>query len=148
MVTVVIAAHGELAEALVHTASMIFGNMEDVASVTFKPGEGVENLLNKYSVIIPDTQKDVLFLVDLLGGSPYNAASRFVADKKNMDIVSGVNLPMLVEVLGKRLGGSDLKAMVQTAKKAGVDGIQAFHEWFDEQQMVNSTRAEEGDELG
>ncbi|MFT8363440.1 MAG: mannose/fructose/sorbose PTS transporter subunit IIA [Sporolactobacillus sp.] len=148
MVTVVIAAHGQLADALVHTASMIFGTIEDVAPVTFKPGEGVENLLDKYSALIPDTKNDVLFLVDLLGGSPYNAASRFVATKKNMDIVTGVNLPMLVEVLGTRMGGGDLHAMVSVAKKAGADGIQAFHEWFDAQQIVNSEKAEEGDELG
>ncbi|MFX3615904.1 MAG: PTS sugar transporter subunit IIA [Sporolactobacillus sp.] len=150
MVEIIVAAHGNLSESLIGTAKMIFGNMEHVAHVTFKPGEGIENLLDKYTAIIqdPDAVDAVLFLVDLFGGSPYNAASRFVARHENMDIVTGVNLPMLIEVLGKRVGGGTLKELVETAKQSGAEGIRSFREWFDEQKIVNSSQTDEGDVLG
>ncbi|SFG46751.1 PTS sugar transporter subunit IIA [Sporolactobacillus nakayamae] len=149
MVAIVIATHGDLSDALMGTAKMIFGNIENVAQVTFKPGEGIENLLDKYQAASESLEDDhILFLVDLFGGSPYNAASRFVARKENMDIVTGVNLPMFVEVLGKRLAGGTLEELVQTAKTAGADGIKSFKEIFSHQTLANSAKEDEGDELG
>ncbi|WP_100486297.1 PTS sugar transporter subunit IIA [Sporolactobacillus pectinivorans] len=149
MVTIVIASHGSFSEALIGTAKMIFGNMENVAAVTFKPGEGAENLLEKYTAISNHFDHDgALFLVDLFGGSPYNAASRFVARKQNMDVVTGVNLPMLVEVLGRRMAGGTLEELIQTAKQAGSEGIKSFREIFAQQKVANFAKDEEGDELG
>jgi PTS system mannose-specific IIA component/PTS system mannose-specific IIB component len=149
VVAIVIATHGDLSDALMGTAKMIFGNIENVAQVTFKPGEGIENLLDKYQTASESLEDDhILFLVDLFGGSPYNAASRFVARKENMDIVTGVNLPMFVEVLGKRLAGGTLEELVQTAKLAGAEGIKSFKEIFSHQTLANSAKEDEGDELG
>ncbi|RYL93835.1 PTS mannose transporter subunit IID [Sporolactobacillus sp. THM7-4] len=149
MVAIVVATHGNLSESLIETAGMIFGNMENVEQVTFRPGEGIENLLEKYTAITERFDDDsVLFLVDLFGGSPYNAAGRFVARRKKMDIVTGVNLPMLVEVLGKRLGGGTIEELVQTAKQAGTEGIKSFRDVFAQLKMANSAKEDEGDELG
>ncbi|TGA98903.1 PTS mannose transporter subunit IID [Sporolactobacillus shoreae] len=149
MVTIVIASHGNFSEALIGTAKMIFGNMENVDSVTFNPGEGAENLLEKYMAASNYFDDDgALFLVDLFGGSPYNAASRFVARRENMEIVTGVNLPMLVEVLGRRMAGGTLTELVQTAKQAGAEGIKSFREIFARQKMADFSKDEEGDELG
>jgi PTS system mannose-specific IIA component/PTS system mannose-specific IIB component len=149
VVAIVVATHGNLSEALIGTAKMIFGTMEHIAEVTFKPGEGIENLLDKYQSASDELGDDqVLFLVDLFGGSPYNAASRFVARKEGMDVVTGVNLPMLIEVLGKRLAGGSLEELVQTARTAGADGIKSFKEVFSHQKIANSAIEDEGDELG
>lgn len=150
MITVVIAAHGNLSESLIGTARMIFGNMENVEQVNFKPEEGIEHLIARYTAATEKVggNDSVLFLVDLFGGSPYNAASRFVAHKENMDIVTGVNLPMVVEVLGKRLMGGTLEDLVQIAKHAGVDGIKSFREIFSHQEMANCALEEKGDVLG
>ncbi|MET1249369.1 mannose/fructose/sorbose PTS transporter subunit IIA [Sporolactobacillus sp. STCC-11] len=149
MVAIVIATHGDLSDALIGTAKMIFGNLENVAHVTFKPGEGIENLLEKYQKVRDGFDDDhILFLVDLFGGSPYNAASRFVAREQHMDIVTGVNLPMFVEVLSKRLAGGSLEELVETAKHAGTDGIKSFKEIFSHQTLANSAKEDEGDELG
>jgi PTS system, mannose/fructose/sorbose family, IIA component len=149
MVSVVIATHGTLSEALIGSAKMIFGTIERVDPVTFKPGEGIENLLNKYSAISTHFDDDgVLFLVDLFGGSPYNAASRFVARHEKMDVVTGVNLPMLIEVLGKRMAGGKLEELVQTAKQAGSEGIKSFREVFSHQKIANAAKEDKGDVLG
>ena len=47
------------------------------------------------------------------GGSPYNAAARFAAQREDADVVTGVNLPMLIEVLGRRMLGGTLPELVE-----------------------------------
>ena len=73
-------------------------------AVTFKPGEGIENLVEKYNKLINelDCTDGVLFMVDLFGGSPFNAASIIAMKNDNMEIVTGVNLPMILEIFGSR----------------------------------------------
>ncbi|MDO4898959.1 MAG: mannose/fructose/sorbose PTS transporter subunit IIA [Rothia sp. (in: high G+C Gram-positive bacteria)] len=129
MVAIIVAAHGESAPALLDTASMILGNLEKVTPVTFLPGEGPENLIEKYAAITADlpVEEPVLLLVDLFGGSPYNAAARFAAERENTDVVSGVNVPMLLEAIpaaGRKT--ATLSGVVAKAEKAGVKGIRSF----------------------
>ena len=66
--------------------------MKNCHVVTFLPGEGGEHLIEKYNAIIATCLKMnlVLFLVDLFGGSPYNAASRVASERDNTDIVTGI----------------------------------------------------------
>ena len=72
MIQLIVACHGRFAEELVNSAAMVFGEAEGVHAVTFMPGEGPEDLIRKYEAIIAATGSadDVLFLVDLFGGSP------------------------------------------------------------------------------
>lgn len=129
MVAIIVAAHGESAPALLSTASMILGNLENVTPVTFMPGEGPENLLEKYTDItnaLP-AEEPVLILVDLFGGSPYNAAARFAAERENTDVVSGVNIPMLLEAIpAASRKNATLAGVVAKAEKAGTKGIRSF----------------------
>ena len=102
MISVIIGTHGIFSEEILKSAEMIFGTQENVGSVTFKPGEGVDDLVEKYNKLISelDCKDGVLFMVDLFGGSPFNAASILAMKHDNMEIVTGVNLPMILEVLG------------------------------------------------
>ena len=52
MVTIIVAAHGESAPALLKTASMILGNLDNVYPVTFLPGQGPEDLIEEYTRIV------------------------------------------------------------------------------------------------
>ena len=81
MVAVIVAAHGRLAEGLIASSAMIAGPQEDLVAVTFDPSEGPDDLLAKYTAAVEKSPSDrYLILVDLLGGSPYNAAARFAGD--------------------------------------------------------------------
>lgn len=61
--------------------------------------------MSKYEAAIAemDTKNGVIFLNDLFGGSPYNAACRLAIGNENYGIVTGVNLPMLIETIGLQL---------------------------------------------
>ena len=110
MVCLVVAAHGHLAEGLVASSAMIVGPSDDVVAVTFEPSEGPDDLLAKYAAAVEaSSSQEYLILVDLFGGSPYNAAARFAAGRDDADVVTGVNLPMVIEVLSRRLTGAGLR---------------------------------------
>ena len=130
MVTIIVAAHGESAPALLKTAGMILGNFEDVHPVTFLPGQGPENLVEEYTRIVEASEaEETLLLVDLFGGSPYNAGAQFAATREGVDVVSGVNVPMLIEVIsaaGRK--SATLKSLVAKAHKAGTKGIRSFQD--------------------
>lgn len=99
MVAVIIGTHGKFSEELLKSSEMILGKQDNIGYITFKPGEGLEDLVSKYTEVINglDSKDGVLFMVDLFGGSPYNAASMMAIENENMDVVTGVNLPMLLE---------------------------------------------------
>ena len=54
--------------------------------------------------------EEILFLVDLFGGSPYNAAFETVIGQDRMDVITGLSLPMLIDVVGIRTMEEDIKA--------------------------------------
>lgn len=127
MISVIIGTHGTFSEEILKSAEMIFGTQENVESVTFKPGEGVENLVEKYEELINkmDSSHGVLFMVDLFGGSPFNAASILAMKNDNMEIVTGVNLPMILETLGSR-DFSNLQELLAIAENSGKEAIRVF----------------------
>lgn len=129
MVAIIIGTHGKLSKEILRSAEMIFGSQSNVATVTFEPGENVENLVKKYLDTLKelDCSQGVLFMVDLFGGSPFNAASRIAMSFENMDIVTGVNMPMLLEVFGAR-SSSNLKDILAIAKRSGFEGIKSLKE--------------------
>lgn len=132
MAAIIIGTHGMFSEELLKSSEMIFGAQENVGCITFKPGEGIDNLVSKYNELIKNLNCDsgVLFMVDLFGGSPFNAASILAAKNNNMEIVTGVNLPMLLEVFGSR-EFSSLSELLEIAQNAGRDAIKSFNKNFE-----------------
>ena len=129
MTHIIVATHGKFSEEIVNSAAMVYGEDENTHVVTFLPGEGGEHLVEKYNAIIATLPENepVLFLVDLFGGSPYNAAARVAAGRDNTDIVTGISLPMLLEVLDAK-DGSSLPELVETAKEVGVAAVKSFRQ--------------------
>lgn len=127
MTHLIVATHGKFSEEIVNSAAMVFGEDENTHVVTFLPGEGGDDLVAKYNAIIEKLPENepVLFLVDLFGGSPYNAAARVAANRDNTDIVTGISLPMLLEVLDAK-DGADLEELAETAKEVGVMAVKSF----------------------
>lgn len=104
MVGIIIATHGEFAAGIKQSSSMILGEQEKVESVVFMPNEGPDDLYRKLQEAITKLEtEEILFLVDLWGGSPFNQANRLLEESpENRAIVAGLNLPMLLEAYGER----------------------------------------------
>lgn len=123
-----IGTHGVAAEQLLRTTEMLIGEQENVSFIDFVPGENAETLFDKYTAKLADlsTTDGVLFLVDTWGGSPFNAASRIVNDQDNYEIVTGVNVPMLVETFMCRDDNPSMAELVSVALETGRGGIRAL----------------------
>lgn len=76
--------------------------------------------------MFPPPSDGVLFLVDLFGGSPYNAAARVAAKRPQDDIVTGVNLPMLLEVLDAKDEAKSTEELAAIAKEVGVMAVKSY----------------------
>ncbi len=94
---IILAAHGHLAKELLNSAELICGKQTDVVTISFTPGNSLEELQNEYLKNIQDSQ-EILFIVDVFGGTPYNIASVIAAKQDNCDVLTGASLPMLLEV--------------------------------------------------
>jgi mannose/fructose-specific phosphotransferase system component IIA len=98
----IVVAHGDLAECLVETARLIYGTFERCYAVTNRgksPGvlvKELERLLDRHR------GEPVLVLVDFFGGSCCHACLAVQERRRELKIVSGVNLPMLLSFLNKR----------------------------------------------
>lgn len=131
MVGIIIASHGKFAEGIKQSGQMIFGEQEKVQVVTFMPDEGPEDLMNHFDQAIKtfDEGDEVLFLVDLWGGSPFNAANRIQAvNPDKTAIVTGLNLPMLIEAYGARFSMQTAAEMAHYLVGVARDGVKSIPE--------------------
>lgn len=129
-IAIIIATHGTAAKELLKTTEMLIGEQENVATIDFVPGENAETIIGKYQALAdgPLASCDhLLFLVDMWGGSPFNAANRFLEGKTNMDVVAGVNIPMLVNTCMARDDVETLEELVAVALESGSTGIKALN---------------------
>lgn len=124
MVGIILASHGEFANGLMQSGSMIFGEQANVAACILNPSEGPDDVRRKMEEAIAsfEDQTQVLFLVDLWGGTPFNQANNlFEAHKETWAIVAGMNLPMLIEAYAARLSMNTAHevaaAIIGTAKE-------------------------------
>jgi PTS system mannose-specific IIA component len=143
---IIVGTHGHFSEQLVKSCEMIMGEQKNVRAVTLVPGEGLEDVTRKYQAAIKelDGEDGILFLNDLMGGSPYNAASQLVARNPSYGIVAGANLPMLIELVTAQLtyDGESILQLMDRAAQAGQDGVKKFHA-----SQLESNSDEEEDEL-
>lgn len=123
---VIAVTHKEAAQSLLDSAEMIFGKQENVKAVPFFENEDGQMLKRKLeeAVVELNSEDGVLFLVDLFGGTPFNASFMIAQKSQTAEIVTGLNLPMLVEALMSK-GTMDLLSLAETVKKAGIDGIRS-----------------------
>ena len=84
MVGIILASHGEFATGIMQSGKMIFGEQENVKAVTLMPSEAPDDVKAKMKDAIAsfDNQDEVLFLVDLWGGTPFNQANILFEEHK------------------------------------------------------------------
>lgn len=131
---IIIASHGKFAEGIHQSGSMIFGEQEKVQVVTFMPNEGPDDLYGHFNNAISqfDADDEILVLADLWSGSPFNQASRVAGENpdRKMAIITGLNLPMLIQAYTERLmdAGAGVEQVAANIIKESKDGIKALPE--------------------
>lgn len=131
MVGIVLTSHGGFADGINQSAEMIFGQQQDVAHVILKPDEGPDDIHAKLEEAIKDfsDQEQVLFLVDLWGGTPFNQASSLLEQHKDTwAIITGMNLPMVIEALASRMTMNSAREIATHIVETAKDGIKTLPE--------------------
>ena len=115
MIGMVLVTHGRLAEELISALEHVVGPQNTVSTVCIGPDDDMEvrrkDILE--SVAKSDTGDGVVLLTDMFGGTPSNLAIS-IMDKANVEIIAGVNLPMLIKLASVR----DSESLAQAALSA------------------------------
>jgi PTS system mannose-specific IIA component len=118
MIGIVVVTHSQLGEALIEAAEFIVGSRpEGVVSVSIDLNQNVDKLREKVAAGIKKAgrEKGILLLTDMFGGTPSNISYSFLEEGR-VEVLSGVNLPILVQALNSRakMGLSELAASLET----------------------------------
>jgi PTS system mannose-specific IIA component len=123
MVGVVLVTHPNLGEEFIRSAELICGKLPYLAPVSIDTGRGVEELREEIAKAIKsvDTGKGILILTDMFGGTPSNMSLAFLSENR-VEVVTGLNLPMLIKISNCREGRS-LQELAKMVKEAGQRNI-------------------------
>ncbi|MGH3498804.1 MAG: PTS sugar transporter subunit IIA [Nocardioidaceae bacterium] len=122
--SVVLIGHAGYARGALEAVEMILGPQPGVRPVSMQPDKDPAEVVAEVREVADQTLKAdedrLLILADMFGGSPANAvAAAFLSDPR-VGLVTGMNLPMLLETLIEAGAGGDVTA---TAVRAGTDGV-------------------------
>lgn len=123
MVGVLIVTHKDLAEALLTVYDLILGRQEGVQALSLDPDAPPQTLVQQIqnSIAQLNNGDGVLILTDMLGGTPSNLSLSFLQEGK-VEVVTGVNLPMLMKLANLRQG-KPLAEIALALKESGQAGI-------------------------
>lgn len=144
MVGIILASHGEFAKGILQSSEMIFGQQENVKAVTLMPSEGPNDIKAKLEEAIAsfENQDEVLFLVDLWGGTPFNQANTlFEEHKDKWAIVAGLNLPMLIEAYGARFSMESAHEIAAYVLQPGREGVKVKPEELEPKEESKSSES-------
>ena len=119
MIGMVLVTHGKLAEEFVAATEHVVGPQANVRTVCIGPDDDMEQRRNDVlrAVDEVDDGAGVILLTDMFGGTPSNLAIS-VMDRANVEVIAGMNLPMLIKLASVRESES-LAAAVSNAREAG-----------------------------
>jgi PTS system mannose-specific IIA component len=104
MIGIVVVTHSRLGEALLEAAEFVLGSRPTAAvSVSIDLNQNVDRLREKVAAAIKKVNQDqgILILTDMFGGTPSNISYSFLEEGR-IEVLSGVNLPILVQALDYR----------------------------------------------
>ena len=119
MIGLVLVTHGRLAVELVAALEHVVGKQPAVELVCIQPEDDMEQrrqeILDKVAKV--DSGQGVVVLTDMFGGTPSNLAIS-IMDKAHIEVIAGVNLPMLIKLASVR-NSEPLGMAVSSAQEAG-----------------------------
>lgn len=120
----VIVSHGRLATELLAAAETVVGELKHIAAVSIGWNDNVESAKDEIAKAIKSVSKGngVIILTDMFGGTPTNISAMFIAENQ-VEIVTGVNLPMVIKLASQRKETS----LIEMAKEIEDQGKTAIY---------------------
>ena len=121
-VGIIVVAHADYGSAILRTVDFILGQQSDCCSISVDVARDVNETVARLTDAAErlDKGKGVIILTDMFGGTPTNLALSLL-QTHNIEVVTGVNLPMLLKVFTSR--EKPLDELAREAGEAGTSGI-------------------------
>ncbi|OUR80528.1 PTS fructose transporter subunit IIA [Alphaproteobacteria bacterium 46_93_T64] len=119
MIGMVLVTHGRLAEEFVAATEHVVGPQDQVRAISIGPDDDMEQRRQDILNAVADVESGsgVILLTDMFGGTPSNLAIS-VMEKANVEVIAGINLPMLIKLASLR-GEDDMEKAVAAAQESG-----------------------------
>ncbi len=119
MIGLVLVTHGRLAEEFIAATEHVVGLQRNVKAICIGPDDDMEQRRSDILAAVTevDEGEGVILLTDMFGGTPSNLAIS-ILEKAKVEVIAGVNLPMLIKLASVRTGAT-LEEAVSSAQEAG-----------------------------
>ncbi|MCC3860276.1 PTS sugar transporter subunit IIA [Pseudemcibacter aquimaris] len=119
MIGMVVVTHGRLAEEFIAAMEHVVGPQSALQAISIGPDDDMEqrrqDILDAVSFV--DEGNGVILLTDMFGGTPSNLAIS-IMDSTNVEVIAGINLPMLIKLASVRQSGT-MEEAVSAAQESG-----------------------------
>ena len=141
MIGMILVTHGQLAEHFVDAMEHVVGPQQAIATICIGPNDDMERRRKDIADAIArvDEGQGVIVLTDLFGGTPSNLAISLL-DRGHVEVIAGINLPMLIRLAGARKSMGVVDA-VAAAKQAGRNYITVASEFLGEAPAPEKAKA-------
>ena len=130
MIGMILVTHGRLAEHFIDAMEHVVGKQDGVATICIGPNDDMEARRSEIASAIEEVSdgSGVIILTDLFGGTPSNLAISLL-DTGRVEVIAGINLPMLIRLAGARKS-MDVVDAVHAAQTAGRNYITVASEFL------------------
>ncbi|MEF9991763.1 MAG: PTS sugar transporter subunit IIA [Romboutsia sp.] len=118
---IIITGHGKFGSGLKNSLDLIVGNYDFVKTVDFIQEKSPDFIKEEITTFVKEAEGKVYIFTDLVGGTPFNVSSELALDNSNLEVLSGTNLPMLVEATMMISLGLDIDS--ESIKQVGINSI-------------------------
>lgn len=134
-VAVILASHGFLAKEALRSAEMIVGKQDNCAYLAVTENLNLEQAKERMNQMFDelDTSHGTIILCDILGGTPSNVSGTFCLERENTLVLSGLNLPMLLDLFTNR--NRSLDELAESLEKSYKMGFQNISARFKEEEQ-------------
>ncbi|HEL1200909.1 TPA: PTS sugar transporter subunit IIA [Streptococcus equi subsp. zooepidemicus] len=124
MISIIVIGHGHFASGIVSSLELIAGRQEGITAIDFTAEMTAADVHERLSAVL-QPKAQALVLCDLLGGTPFKVAAALMEElsESTLDILSGLNLAMLIEAVFARQEQLDLEQIVAKLLTTAKEGI-------------------------
>ena len=104
MIGILVLSHGEMAHGMIHSLNFLYGQAEGLRALCLYPEHSPEDFdaMLAEAVAEVDTGDGVLIFTDINGGTPANRALMLAAQRADVEVITGMNLPLLLAAVSSR----------------------------------------------
>lgn len=124
MIKLVITGHGEFAKGMFDVIKFIIGEVEELEKVCFDNSD-MDTYSETIEALIKDSKDGTLIFTDLIGGTPFRISTLLCTKYENMSILTGANIPMIIEAIIKR-ESMTVKELAESIAETGKNSIHVF----------------------